>query len=58
MYSSASSTFGTGSGPVFFADVGCSGSEKNLLECSKTVFVGTHCTHSRDVGVRCQRKLN
>ena len=47
-------SFGEGTGPVFLADLWCSGSETNLLECPHTVFVGTYCTHSRDVGVRCE----
>lgn len=56
VYIRASTLFGPGSGPVFLADVRCGGSETSLLECRGTVFVGTECTHSRDVGVRCQRK--
>ena len=57
VYPPAAWSFGMGSGPVFLANIGCVGSEQNLLECSKTALVGTYCTHSRDVGVRCQRKL-
>ena len=56
MYRTANTLFGQGSGPIFFTNVHCSGSEMNLLECPRTVFVGTTCTHSRDVGLRCQRK--
>ena len=56
MYQTTTTQFGPGSGPVFLADVHCTGSERTLLECSKTVFVGIECTHSRDVGVKCQRK--
>jgi len=55
-YRTASSRFGRGSGPVFLSNVGCSGSEENLLQCSHTVDVGSYCTHSRDVGVRCERE--
>ena len=57
MYQTAYSLFGQGSGPIFLTNVHCSGSEMSLLECPRTVFVGTACTHSRDVGLRCQRKL-
>ena len=42
---------------MFLADIRCSGSEDNLLECPRNVFVGIECTHSRDVGLRCQRKV-
>ena len=56
----SSSTFGTGIGPVFLTDLFCTGSEASLIECrhSKVVQLGTNnfCTHSRDVGLRCERK--
>ena len=49
------SEFGSGSGPVFLADVHCVGSEATLLDCQhSTVSLGPHCTHSRDVGVKCE----
>ena len=57
----SSSTFGAGTGPVFLSDLRCVGSEANLLECSNFNFVqlasNDHCTHSRDVGLRCEREL-
>ena len=57
VYRTAATLFGQGSGPIFFTNVHCSGTEMNLLECPRTTFVGTACTHSRDVGLRCQRKI-
>ena len=56
VYQTASTLFGQGSGPIFLANIRCSGSEMSLLDCPRTVFVGVECTHSRDVGVKCQRK--
>lgn len=56
VYQRASTIFGQGSGPIFLANIRCSGSEMSLLDCPRTVFVGIECTHSRDVGVKCQRK--
>ena len=56
VYSTVSSTFGHGSGPIFLTNIHCSGSETSLLNCSKTVFTGHSCTHEHDVGVRCERK--
>ena len=50
----SSSPFGQGNGPIFFTDVGCSGSETSLLMCSRNVFGVTSCTHSRDVGLKCE----
>lgn len=49
-----SSTFGPGNGPVFLSNIQCTGSEEDLLECRNTQFVGSYCTHVRDVGVRCE----
>ena len=49
------SVFGPGSGPVFLADVHCTGSETTLLRCSHSkISLGSYCNHNRDVGVRCE----
>ena len=56
MYQTVRSTFGEGNGPIFLTNLGCQGSELSLLNCSRLVFVGTRCTHGRDVGVKCERK--
>lgn len=49
------SVFGPGSGPVFLADVHCTGSEATLLHCPHTaISLGSYCTHNRDVGVSCE----
>ena len=50
----SSSRFGPGNGPVFLGNTQCTGSEEDLLACRNTMFVGTYCTHGRDVGVRCE----
>ena len=52
----ASSLYGVGSGAVFLSNLYCACSEDNLLQCPHTVFVGTSCTHARDVGLYCERK--
>ena len=51
---SSSTQFGRGTGPILFTNIGCSGSESSLLECSRSVFGVTSCTHSGDVGVKCE----
>ena len=51
------SQFGEGSGPVFLSNLLCTGSEQTLLKCHNQIFVGSYCSHTRDVGLRCERKL-
>ena len=53
-----SAAFGAGTGPSWYSNVGCVGTELNLTECSKSVsFTGSACSHSRDVGVVCSSEL-
>ena len=48
--------FGQGTGPIHWDDVSCTGSEQRLQDCPLLAPPGgsTDCTHSEDVGVRCQ----
>ena len=49
-----SAAFGAGSGPSWYSNVGCVGTEMNLTECNKSLSsFGSACSHSRDVGVVC-----
>ena len=41
---------------MFFSNVKCKGTEHKLVDCLKTAFIGSDCTHSSDVGVKCKRK--
>ena len=43
--------FGQGTGPIHLDDVGCSGSETVLLQCSYSAT--SNCAHSEDAGVLC-----
>uniref|UniRef100_A0A8C2HXD4 SRCR domain-containing protein n=1 Tax=Cyprinus carpio TaxID=7962 RepID=A0A8C2HXD4_CYPCA len=45
--------FGPGSGKIWMDDVGCSGSESSIFDCSKTKMGDQDCGHSEDVGVIC-----
>ena len=48
--------FGPGSGPIWYDDVDCSGTEMNLTQCLHTAL-GTHnCSHDEDAGVVCASK--
>ena len=48
-----SATFGAGSGPSWYNNVRCTGTERNLTECSNNGILGSACSHSRDAGVIC-----
>lgn len=47
-------SFGSGSGPTFLNNVGCFGSETNILDCwSSGIAIIANCGHAQDVGVVC-----
>jgi len=46
--------FGAGTGAIYLDDVGCTGSETRLIDCSRSSTVYCYYGHSEDAGVRCQ----
>ena len=50
----SSAHFGAGVGPIHLDNVGCTGSETNLTDCSYDSIVNCLRGHSEDAGVRCQ----
>ena len=49
-----SSFFGVGDGPSWYYSMYCTGTERNLTECSKSNYnFGSACSHSRDAGAVC-----
>jgi len=48
------SQFDHGTGPIFLDQLGCTGTETSLLQCSQFADLGLYsCDHSQDAGVRC-----
>ena len=49
--------FGQGSGPILLKNVGCTGSESNLIDCTHDPIgeIGD-CTHEDDAGVMCYNR--
>ena len=48
--------FGVGTGTILLDDVGCTGSETNLTDCTRSSTVSCIRGHTEDAGVRCQGK--
>ena len=46
--------FGQGTGPIQLDNVGCSGAESTLLQCSHLTIIN-NCVHAEDAGVRCSQ---
>ena len=46
--------FGSGTGTIYLDNVGCTGSEANLIDCSRSSTVSCANSHAEDAGVRCQ----
>ncbi|XP_038062142.1 uncharacterized protein LOC119732624 isoform X8 [Patiria miniata] len=54
---SAADEFPVGEGPIFLDDVGCSGDESTLAECSHRGWNDNNCGHSEDAGVICSTEM-
>ena len=52
-----SSKFGAGTGPVLLNCLDCLGTETSLLACDRSCYNEYSCSHTSDVGVRCEHTL-
>lgn len=50
--------FGHGRGSILLDNVQCSGVEESLVDCSHRGIGTEDCTHSEDIGVRCEFTLS
>ena len=48
-----SAFFGRGTGPIYLDDVGCSGNEASVFNCSHRGIGRHNCGHHEDAGVIC-----
>ena len=48
--------FRPGSGEIWLDDLGCTGNESNLFDCTHSPFEKHYCSHSEDVWVVCDGK--
>ncbi len=48
-----SAVFGSGSGPIWYDNVNCSGSEASLTQCAHRGLGVHYCSHWQDAGVIC-----
>ena len=51
-------SFGAGSGPSWYSQVQCAGTEMTLTECRRSDdFTGSVCYHAQDAGVVCSSEF-
>ena len=50
----SSARFGAGTGTIHLDNVGCTGHEANLIDCTRSSSVYCYRGHLEDAGVRCQ----
>ena len=54
-----SAAFEAGSGPSWYSNLRCAGTEKSITECSKSFTLrGSACPHNQDAGVVCSSEFD
>ena len=51
-----SAHFGAGSGQIWLDDVGCSGTERSIVNCKHRGWGVENCNHDEDASVICSSK--
>ena len=48
-------SFGGGKGPIYFANLMCTGRESEIKNCKRynKIGIGEACNHNEDLGVKC-----
>ena len=49
----SNAAFGRGVGPIILSYMVCTGLESRLIDCPRSSFSTSSCSHQRDVGVEC-----
>ena len=49
----STTAFGAGEGPIWMDDVGCTGSEQSIFNCTHRGFGEHNCNHREDIGIIC-----
>ena len=49
--------FGRGTGAILLDQVGCTGTETRLVNCSSNPLGVHDCSHFEDAGVTCQKRM-
>lgn len=50
--------FGQGTGPIYFDELACAGSEPDLFRCQRPPIGVHNCHHGEDAGVQCGEKFS
>lgn len=45
--------FGQGNGSILSEEYNCQENDTSLLNCSKTGYISSYCSHGDDVGISC-----
>lgn len=53
-----SAFFGPGTGPIWYDNVGCAGTEENITQCPHPGLGIENCAHAEDAGAICESEID